>query len=418
MSETLVIRLRAAEDAPASWLIVDGNGARSGPVQTGPLADALNLVEGRSIVLLLPASEVVLAEPELPLRGGARLAQAVPFALEEQLASDVEALHCAVGSKGAGAVGTPVAVVSRGLIDRWHDAYEAAGIHPDAAYSDAAAVPLSPNGCTLLLDEGLLYVRRANSVPYALDANPLAAALDLALGEPTPGVSGADEAPAQPEHVTFFASPADYELHRDTIEGLRTRTATLHVKLLPDGSLPLLAAQAVGGAGVNLLQGPYAARSSLSARFRQWRLPAALAAAIALVFLAGQGLSIWHLRQAEKKLDAQIAQVFAAAMPGQKVVDPRAQLQGVLGNRGAGEGALLPVMSVLAQAMAQSPQARIEALSYRGNVLDLRLTAPSVEAIDAIKQAVSRDGVSAELQSATPRGQTVEGRLQVRLGKA
>ena len=413
MSETLVIRLRAAEEAPASWLIVDGHGARSGPVQTGPLSDALNLVDARSVVLLLPASDVSLAEPELPLRGGARLAQAVPFALEEQLASDVEGLHFAVGSRSTGAVGTPVAVVARGLMDRWHAACEAAGIHPDAAYSDAAAVPASPNACTLLLDEGLLYVRHSDGVPYALDANPLSAALDLALGE-----RAHEDTAAPSEHVTFFASPSDYESHRDTIEGLRSRTATLQVKLLPDGSLPLLASQAVAGAGVNLLQGPYASSSSMAVRLREWRLPAALAAAAAVVFLAAQGLSLWHLRQAEKKLDAQIAQVFASAMPGQKVVDPRAQMQGVLGNRGANQGSLLPVMSVLAQAMAQSPQAHIEAIGYRGNALDLRVSAPSVEAIDAIKQAMTRDGITAELQSATPRGQAVEGRLQVRLGRA
>jgi general secretion pathway protein L len=408
MSETLVIRLRAADEAPASWLIVDGNGARSGPVQSGPLSDALNLVLGRGVVLLLPGSDITLAEPELPLRGGARLLQAVPFALEEQLATDVETLHFAIGTKSKGAVGTPVAVVARSLIDRWHGACEAAGIHPDAAYSDAAAVPVSPNACTLLLDDKTLFVRRPESVPYALDADLLSAALELALG---------DQAEAS-EHVTFFASPSDYERHRDAIEGLRSRTATLQVKLLPEGPLPLLAAQAAGGAGVNLLQGPYAARSSMASRLREWQLPAALAAATALVFLAGQGLSIWQLKRAEKKLDVQIAQVFAQAMPGQPVVDPRAQMQGVLGNRTAGQAPLLPAMSLLAQAMSRAPQATIESISYRGNALDLRLTAPTVEALDAIKQAMSREGVAAELQSAVPRGQTVEGRLQVRLGKA
>jgi general secretion pathway protein L len=408
MSETLVIRLRAAEDAPASWLIVDGNGARSGPVHSGPLADALSLALGRSVVVLLPGSEITMAEPELPLRGGARVAQAVPFALEEQLASDVETLHFAIGARSTGAVGTPVAIVARGLMDRWQAAWEAAGLHPDAAYADIAAVPSSPNACTLLLDDGTLYVRRPDGVPYALDANPLSAALDLALAGP------ADS----PEHVTFFASPSDYEADRDVIEGLRARTATLQVKLLPEGPMPLLAAQAVTAAGLNLLQGAYGARSSMSNRLRRWRLPAALAAATVLVYVAVQGLSIWQLTRAEKALDAQIAQVFTAALPGQKVVDPRAQMQGVLGARGGDQGALLPAMAALAQAMAQSPQARIQSMSYRGNALDLRLTAPSIEALDAIKQAMSRGGVSAELQSATPRGQTVEGRLQVRLGRA
>jgi general secretion pathway protein L len=378
-------------------------------VHTGPLADALSLVENRSTVLLLPAGDVALAEPELPLRSGARLAQAVPYALEEQLASEVETMHFAVGARSTGAAGTPVAFVARSLMDRWQAACEEAGIHPDAAYADATAVPVSPGACTMLLDEGMLFVRRANAVPYALDANPLEAALDLALGDVTEAA----------ENVVFYAGAAEYEAGRDTIEGLRSRTATLQVKLLPDGALPLLAAAQVGSdAGVNLLQGPYAARSSLSARLREWRLPAALAATTALVFLASQGFSVWKLGQAEKKLDAEIAAVFSAAMPGQKAVDPRAQMQGVLGSRGAAGGALLPAVSALATAIAQSPQAKVESLSFRGNALELRLTAPTVEALDSIKQALSQGGLSAELQSATPRGQTVEGRLQVRLGKA
>ena len=411
MSETLVIRLRAADEAPASWLVVDENGARSGPLVNGPVADALNLAATRRVVLLLPGSDVTLAEPELPLRGGARLAQVVPYALEEQLASDVDTLHFAVGTRGTGAAGTPVAIVSRSLMQRWHEQCEAAGIAADAAYSDAAAVPGSPGGCTLLLDETLLYVRRADSLPFVLDAVPLPEVLDSLLPPPEDG--------AEPgEHVSFYCSAADYERHRDVIEGLRPRTATLQVKLLPDGPLPLMAAQAAGGAGVNLLQGAFAPRSTLGTRFKEWRLPAALAAGTALLFVANQGLGWWQARKAEQALDLQIAEVFAQILPGQPVVDPRAQIQGVLSAGARGGGGLLPAMTLLAQAMAQAPAARIEAMSFRGNALELRLTAPTVESLDGIKQAMSRDGVTAEIQSATPRDGVVEGRLQVRLGQA
>lgn len=407
MSETLVIRLRATDGAQASWLIVDANGARSGPVQSGPLADSLGLAQQRAVVLLLPGSEVTLAEPELPLRGGARLAQAVPFALEEQLASDVEALHFAIGARATGAAATPVAVVSRVLMDRWLDACEAAGLHPDAAYADTAVVPATAGGSTLLFDGETLHVRREGSVPFALDADPLADALALAV-----------DGPGQPAgHVVFFTAPADYEQHRAVIEALRERVATLQVKLLPDGSLPLLASQCVKATAVNLLQGPYAARSSLAVGFRRWRLPAALAAATALVFVVVQGMTAWQLSQAEKKLDADIARVFAQALPGQKVVNPRAQMEGLLGGRSGGS-ALLPTLSALAHALAGTPQARVESISSRGDAVDLRLMAPSVESLDGLKQALSVGGLSAELQSATPRGEMVEGRLVVKLGRS
>jgi general secretion pathway protein L len=408
MSETLVIRLRAAEGAQASWLIVDANGARSGPVQTGPLDDAMGLAKERPVVLLVPGSEVTFAAPELPLRSASRLMQAVPYALEEQLASDVEGLHFSIGARAAGASATPVAVVSRAQMDRWLEACEAAGIHPDVAYADTAVVPSTAGGCTLLLDGEALHVRHEGSVPFTLETDPLSDALALALDGRADAAAG---------HVTFFAAPAEYERYRDAIEGLRSRTATLQVKLLPDGPLPLLAAQSLQGAAVNLLQGPYAARTSLATGLRRWRLPAALAAATALVFVAVQALTAWQLSRSEKALDAQIASVFAQAMPGQKVVDPRAQMQGILGG-GGGQSAFLPALSALSRALAGTPQARVQSISCRGDVVDLRLMAPSVGSLDAVKQAVSVGGLSAELQSATPRGTQVEGRLVVRLARS
>ena len=412
MAETLVIRLRAAPEAPASWLIVDANGARSGPARSGTVADALPLAGGRRVLLLVPGSEVALAEPELPLRGGARVAQAVPFALEEHLASDVDALHFAIGSRADSAMGTPVAAVARGLMDRWSGTCLEAGLAPQAAYADSAVVPTMATGCTLLLDESALYVRRADAMPFVLDAEPLATALDIALGTPADeGMPG--------EHVTFFVSPGEYEANRDLVEGLRARTASLQVKLMTEGALPVLAAQAVGANAVNLLQGAYAPRRYVSGGLQRWRLPAALAAACLLAFLAVQALSLWKLSRAEKRLDAQITEVFQQALPGQPVVDPRAQMQGVLGG-GSAQGALLPALSVLAQALAGAPAGggKLEAINLRGDALDLRLVAPTVEALDGIKQAMARNGIDAELTSATPRGDVVEGRLQLKLGPA
>jgi general secretion pathway protein L len=150
---------------------------------------------------------------------------------------------------------------------------------------------------------------------------------------------------------------------------------------------------------------------------RQWRLPIGLAAGVVLMFLLSQGISMWQLSRAEKQLDAQIAQIFQSVLPGQPIVDARAQMEGVLGHGGA-TGTLLPALSHLAHALAKSPGGRVEAMSYRSGALDLRLVAPTVEALDRIKQTMDQEGANVELQSATPRGNVVEGRLQVKLGAA
>ena len=122
----------------------------------------------------------------------------------------------------------------------------------------------------------------------------MAATAAMALPAPDPDSAGAEPG----EHVTFYASAAEYEQHRDAIEGLRDRTASLQVKLLPEGPLPVLAAQAVSGGGVNLLQGEFSSRASLGSRLRAWRLPAALVAALmlgfGLLFCAAPALALIH----------------------------------------------------------------------------------------------------------------------------
>ena len=157
---------------------------------------------------------------------------------------------------------------------------------------------------------------------------------------------------------------ADYESNRELVEGLRERTATLQVKLLPDGILPLLAAQLPTARAVNLLQGAYAPPSSFGSQLTA-AMPAALAAATLLVFLGAQGVKLWQLNQAEKRLNAEIAQTFESILPGQPMVDPRAQVQGVLARAGGGAGALLPAVSLPAKAVAQAPATRIEGMNYR-----------------------------------------------------
>ncbi len=309
MTETLVIRLRASEDAPASWLIVDANGARSGNVQSGPVADALALSQGRrpwwSCLPPMSRSPVRISRSA----AARRIAQAVPFALEEHLASDLENLHFAIGQRDASSSATPVAIVAAQPLERWQAAWDAAGIRPDAAYAESSPDPSAPNALVMVLDEGTLHVQPGHDkAVYALDAEPLAMALDLALGEQTEA--------GETRHVLRV----DCRLRG--AEGHDRRAAGAHSDA---------AGQAVAGG--------HAVPAGLAGAGRQADQPAAgrvcgadvirfAAAAMAsarcacggatlVAFLGAQGFNLWQLHQAEKQLDAQIAATFNQILPGQ-----------------------------------------------------------------------------------------------------
>jgi general secretion pathway protein L len=405
--ESLVIRLPEAEDAPASWLVVDAAGARLSAVQTGPLTLASSLAAGKRIIVLVPGVDVLLAEPELPVRGSAKLAQVVPFALEENLAEDVDEMHFAIGRREADRVGTPVAAVSHERLRGWLERLRTAQISPDILAADNDALPVMPGQTVALIDADRLYVRRPGTPAAVVHAEPLGEAFELAVLDET----------AAEIHVLVYLTPADWTQHQDTIDGLRARVASLKVQLLPDGILPWLAHHAVTGAQLNLLQGPYEQKSPWSEQLRSWRLAAILAGALVALTLLGKGVEIWHLSRVEKQLDASIERVFREAMPGeQNAVDARrrmeARLQAVRG--GASGDSLLTALGTLGGAVTQVPETTLEALSFRGSVLDLKVTAKDVDSLDRLQRLVTERGMAAELQSSNPRPPGVEGRIQVR----
>src|SRR5579859_3923086 len=119
MADWLLLRLPRTPDQQATWLVVDSRGVATGPPQSGPLSLAAPRGAGRRICVLVPGTDVLVAEPELPTKAGTKLLQLVPYALEEQLADDIDDLHFAIGKRPPESTRTPVAVVTRALMDQW-----------------------------------------------------------------------------------------------------------------------------------------------------------------------------------------------------------------------------------------------------------------------------------------------------------
>src|SRR5579871_154926 len=131
MADWLLLRLPRAPEMPATWLVVDSRGVASGPPQSGPLSLAAARTAGRMICVLVPGTDVLVAEPELPTKAGTKLQQLVPYALEEQLADDIDDLHFAIGKRPPDSTRTPVAVVTRALMDQWLEALKSNGLEPE-----------------------------------------------------------------------------------------------------------------------------------------------------------------------------------------------------------------------------------------------------------------------------------------------
>ena len=96
MSEQLVIRLGSRAEQSISWLVwashnqeVIASGELAG---TGQLPELAVRLGNRPVVALVPASDVVLKQVNLPGKPNRQLLQALPYMLEEDQAEDIEQL--------------------------------------------------------------------------------------------------------------------------------------------------------------------------------------------------------------------------------------------------------------------------------------------------------------------------------------
>jgi general secretion pathway protein L len=409
MADALVLRLLAPNSAAAAeWVAVDGGGARLGNVVRGSLAEAAAAASGRRVIALVPGTDVVLAQPEIPARTQSRLLQLAPVALEENLAADIESLHFAVG-RAALDRRVPVAAVDRARFRGWLESLGAAGLAPAAVYPESLVVPANPAHVVLLIDGASVYVRRPGALPVALEADPVDAALLVA------GLPPAEAADAQATHLIAYASPSDWEHARVAVESLRDRIGSLKVQLLPDGPLPAYAATAVTEPPFSLLQGEFTVRQGFAGQWQRWRLAASLLGVFVLLHLLTLGVDWWRVGKQERELDQQLASVAAEALPGmdvKRIPNLRTAVDNRLrGSRAATGAGLIGTLDALAAAGAG---VRIESLSYRDGVTELTLEAADMAAFDRLQQVATQQGFQATMQGVNQRDQRYQGRMQLR----
>jgi general secretion pathway protein L len=427
MADWLLIRI-GNDPGTVDYLAADGAGRILQTLRTGSLADAAQHQAGRRVCVLAPASDVLLTDAEVPVKSGTRYQQIVPFALEEQLAEDIESLHFAVGRRIGESPRIPVAVVSRALIDGWLNHLRDAGIAPDCLYADSSLVPENPGQAVLVLSGDSVILKAADKPPVTLPLTALSEVLEL-LRPTAPPAAAVEPAagelprPAVTEFggngLVVYAGEAEWQQYGPTIEAVRSDFERLSVQLLPDGPLGLFAQSLPGTTAINLLQGTYAPASPLAGGFKAWRIAAAMLVGLLVLHGIGSAAQLLTLKRAERRLDDSIGETFEQAMPGEhntsnarrRMEARMAALQGSTDSAG-----LLAMLSAVSQARNGATGTAVQALSYRQGMLELQVTAPGAAALDHISQQLRTGGWQADLTSGTSSSGAYQGRIQMRPG--
>ena len=405
MAETLLLRLPRSAEQAATWLVVDAHGAPAGPPQSGPLTLAAPRVGIRRVCVLVPGTDVLLAEPDIPVKAGAKLAALVPYALEEHLADAIEDLHFAIGKRQGSGTRTRVAVVARSLLNDWLAQLRAAGIEPNALYADSDLLPQNPGQAVALLEADAVFVRPPHGTPVTLPADALDQALQIAR-------ASADTAASGGSGLILYTGAAEWQQHAAQVEAVRPNFDGIKVQLLTDGPLALLAQQLPNDTAINLLQGDYAPASGRGAGLKAWRIAAMLLAALLVLHIGGKIAAAARAQEPRARGRCHHPRHGQEHWRDQPAGHPQAPGARVAAARGAG-GGLLPALQALAQARGSTPGTSVKALNFHGGSLEMTLGAPDASSLAHLSQTLRENGWAADLGGGSNTADGYQGRLQV-----
>ena len=411
MAEFLVIRLGNDADQAVSWIAVDDHGSRRGQPGSGTLAEAAQQVRDRAVIVLVPATTALTFSVDLPAKG-ARLLAALPYALEDQVADDIEDLHFAPGKRRASGA-LPVAVVNRQTLVGWLDRLREAGIQATQVVPENHGLARTPNTLSLLVADEQVFFNDGADMAFVIPG--------LSPGEAV-AAAGMLDTGAEPtaRHLLVYCDAAVNDLHEKDWALLREELSSVDVNLLPDGILPRLAVTVASGEGINLLQGSFGPKTEVAVLFRPWKYAAIFLLALGVVGILGKIADYYRLSVEYDALRQQFTAEYRELRPNDNrdVVDPVATVSSLRRSIGASGNApqvFLPSLRQLADAIEQNSSAKVEAISYRAGVVDVRLNAPDISTLDNIVQAVGASGrFAATLQSADNVGDRVNSRIQIR----
>ena len=395
--EQLLVRLGANHTDPISWLVysrTEDEIIASGELPNAEALSSLTERAGqRSVIALAPSSEILLKWVELPPKAGRKIISAIPFMLEDELATDISQQFFAIGPKRGDE--QAVAVVSHEKMELWQSWLSEAGLFCDTIIPDVLAVPVTENGWSVLTLGEQLLVRQDT--------------FKGVQGEATWLLPTLVHFTAQQESPITITNYAGIDL--STLPNIEEAQAPLELPM------QVLAKEAMQSS-FNLCQGDYKVKRKRSGVLNQWRVAAVLAVLALCTSLIDKGFSLYQIKAQNQALSSEINTAVKAGFPNIGTYrNVRLKLQSELAKleQGGGSASMLIMLDQLAPAFSAT-DVKPQTLRFDATRTEIRIQAQgkNFEALEQFKRTAENAGFVVEQGAINNRDNGVVGTVSVR----
>lgn len=358
--------------------------------------DVHKITSGKKVVIFLPNEDVLLTSINIPSTNKKQLLQAVPYALEERLADDIESLHFAIHSEKNDDL-TRVAVINHQKMEQWLELLHQHSIHPHYILPSLYSIPLKADSWTLINKQNRSYLRQDKWSGFSCDNSLLPLFLDEELAQQTPeAIYYAGNETLYPSELNEFdkhlLSDANEVNHDDIVDVLE----------------------------LNLLTGFSRGDSALfSFNWKPWRPALILASLIGVIWL---GMMSWQNHLLNKKLaniEAEIESTYKKTFPSSRIQNAPVQmsqkLKALQKDKGSTGGSPLQAIATVSPFLKKFPKITLKEIRRQNNELLFVISAPSLTRLEAFKNSLIKEGaLKVEIKSSTTTADKVESTLIIK----
>jgi len=413
--EKLAIRLGSTPHDPVHWLV--WSDTETEIIASGELPDVEGLGQLKErapkaqVVCIVPGCDVVLKVVELPNKANRKVLNAIPYMLEDEIASDISKSFFAFGKRTGDS--QQVAVVSREKLEFWQAVLKQADLQCDLVVPDTLALPYSPNSISLLSlgqhDTSPLIVRADAWAGFQGEQSWTFRLLEKQLQAKHQSVVAYSELPQNDKLETFFAQTETADESNTDTPTLTANYDKLPMQLLLDGALDVK---------FNLLQGSYLVKRKSTAQWHKWRLAAVLAAVALCVNLVSKTIELNSIKSQRQIVETRLQASIDKGFPGlPKARNKEAAIKNEMARleQGGGGISMLVMLTQMSPSFANTgvtPQS----IRYDATRTELRMqsVASNFESLEKFRREVQALGFEVDQGAINNKGDQVVGTIIIK----
>ena len=400
-----IIRLNHNNKNRCEFVVANEKGEIKDSIKHGNLNDIPDHLKNNTVIIMLPGEEILSKSLILPIKSNAKLKQAIPFALEDDIASDINDCHFAF-EKSEIDESIIVNVIDRKLFKNYLNQLKEINISPSFVVSENSCVYKTEDTINLIIEDEKAHGRCGFKEPYTLDI------MDLT------NIIKALESNNNINHLQISLSKNNDSLVKQ-ISGLADTYKSVDTKILSKGAFQEFIKNYFVQNHINLLQGDFKPKIKYEKVFKPWRKSAVLAIFLLLSLIINNVLTTNKLVNYEADLSAYFLNEYKYFYKNARNVDDPIRIVNSIKNGAQlnmNNSIFLNGLNIISESVAKENNVQLSSISYTDNRFNLRVLTSTLTSLDSLITNINTNSsLNAIIQSTNQSDNKVESRIEIQV---